>query len=443
MTTKKILFAFIKKIVYNKYVNDLSIHVDLVEQTESWYFSIDSRDRNESLFKRKCGLLQRRFDTERISKSIELNSTADAKQFITHKITASALKIPDKEISFNPTRLLRDNESIFNTLRLLDPMEWKVIFRSFNNSRIILEKKHKEKKFDFSYSSILIKLRLKDHRKFIEVGEGSVNNFKFNQDGLISRVKKIVENHLNARPLKFPGKVPVILNAGDGAILFHELLGHSLEADHIFHRQSPITLEQIGKPIISGNITLVTSDENDTFFKDIPCDDEGKTPGSHILVEKGVLRNVISDCYYKNLLKLQHCGHSRVEDFSKKPMPRMYALYVKPGEHRPDKLITSTPFGVYAGEFGEGKVNFEKNIFYFHIREAWLIEKGKLTDPLGSIVVRGNILEALNSVEMVANDFRYDKGISYCFKNGQTLNVRVGQPSVKIGNLTVTKEFGF
>ncbi len=95
---------------------------------------------------------------------------------------------------------------------------------------------------------------------------------------------------------------------------------------------------------------------------------------------------------------------------------------------------------MFAKEFGEGKVYFDRDLFYFNIREAYLIEKGKVTAPLGSIVVRGKIMETLNAVAMVANDFRYDKGISYCFKNGQTLNVRVGQPSVKVSNLYVTKE---
>jgi len=118
----------------------------------------------------------------------------------------------------------------------------------------------------------------------------------------------------------------------------------------------------------------------------------------------------------------------------------MYALYLKPGNFHPDELIASTKYGVYAKEFGDGRIYFNKNLFYFNIKEAFLIENGSLSYPLGNVVVRGNIIEALNSVEMVADDFRYDKGISYCFKNGQTINVRVGQPTIKIKNLYVTRE---
>ncbi|MCP5105708.1 MAG: metalloprotease TldD, partial [bacterium] len=103
-------------------------------------------------------------------------------------------------------------------------------------------------------------------------------------------------------------------------------------------------------------------------------------------------------------------------------------------------LIASTPLGLYAGEFGEGKIYFDKNIFYFNIRDARLIENGKRSVPLGNIMVKGDIGEVLSSVDMIADDFRFDKGNSYCFKNGQTLNVRVGQPTVKINNLYVTKD---
>lgn len=411
--------------------------VDLVEQNEARYFSIDSREEKEYLFKRRTGLLQRGLDNGRPGKSLELNSPANARTLVSGKITAAALKIPAKDIPFNPAKILRDNEYILDTLRQIKPAEWKIILRANHTGRVIIKKKSKEKKTAFTYFSILIKLKLKKHGDVIEVGEGSVQSLKFNQDGLGSRIKKIVENHGNSKSHRFTGKVPVILNSGDGAILFHEILGHSLEADHIFRKQSPISSADMGKQIVSPNVTLVTQYNNDSFFKNVPCDDEGETAASSILVEKGILRNLIADSFYKRRLGLENCGHSRVEDFTKMPMPRMYALYLKPGDYHPEELIASTKNGVYASEFGEGKVYFHRNLFHFNIREAWLIKNGKLSSPLGNIIVQGNIGEVLNSVEMVADDFRFDRGISYCFKKGQTVNVRVGQPTVKIGNLYV------
>ena len=122
-------------------------------------------------------------------------------------------------------------------------------------------------------------------------------------------------------------------------------------------------------------------------------------------------------------------------------MPRMYALYLQPGKYNTEDLVESTRFGIFAKEFGEGKVFFNKNMFYFNIKSAYLIEKGKMSQPLGSIIMSGNITDILNSVDMIANNFRYDKGISYCIKNGQTVNVRVGQPTVKINNLYVSKGY--
>lgn len=118
----------------------------------------------------------------------------------------------------------------------------------------------------------------------------------------------------------------------------------------------------------------------------------------------------------------------------------MYSLYLKSGKYHPEELVKSTRYGVFAKEFGDGKVYFDKNLFHFNIKEAYLVEDGKTTAPLGRVVVRGNINEVLNSILMVGNDFRFDKGISYCYKNGQTLNVRVGQPSIKVDNLYITRE---
>jgi predicted Zn-dependent protease len=415
-----------------------TFNVELIEENRSWYFSIDSRQHTEYWYKKQCGLLQRNLHSDRTSNAVELHAMTDAKPHLNHQTSIAALKLQPKETTFNPAKIIRENQTIITSLQDLSPIEWRIIFRANHNSRVILSKTKKEKKNRFTYYSILIKVRLKDHREFIEIGEGSVRELKFNQDGLSTRLKKIISNHRRSQPLSFRDKVPVILNSGDGGIMFHELLGHALEADYIYRKESPITVADIGKPIVSDNVTLVTSYGDDIFFGERSSDDEGETSSSPVLVENGVLKQVISDSFYKKKLNLKHSGHSRLEDFTRPPMPRMYALYLKPGSFHPEELIASTKYGVYAGEFGDGKVYFHKNLFYFYIRDAHLIENGKITRPLGSIMVQGNIFEVLNSVAMIADDFRFDKGISYCFKNGQTINVRVGQPTVKINNLYVS-----
>jgi predicted Zn-dependent protease len=414
-----------------------SLHVDLIESSDAWYLSVDSREHKELLYNKRTGLLQRNTDSERAGTAIELQSPGAARPLLASPVTAQSLTLRKNTFSFKPAKILRDNEPVLQCLRQLQPVEWRIVIRAIRTGRIIISRGDKAKKSYFTYYSLLVKLRLKDRRDYIEVGEGSVRDLKFNLDGLCSRLKKTVENHRQSKRMEFRDKVPVILNSGDGAIMFHELLGHCLEADYIYRKQSPITLNDIGQTIVSEHVNLVTRYAADTFFSGISCDDEGQTAASPVLVEKGVLRHLVSDSFYQEKLGLDQCGHCRSEDFTLPPMPRMYALYLQPGSFRQEELIASTKYGVYAGEFGDGKVLFHKNLFYFHIRDAHLIENGKLTAPLGSIIVQGNIFEALNSVAMIADDFRFDKGISYCFKNGQTLNVRVGQPSVKIENLYI------
>ena len=415
--------------------------VDLIEDNLTFYFTIDSTDRKEYIFKKKTGVLKRTYDTDWVSTAIELNSLSDASSHISKGLRIGGLKNRTRGITFNPGQLLRDNEFIVNSLRDYDLLEWKVIFRLNDSKKIILNQEKGEQTSSFNYFSILIKFRLKGNHNYIEVGEGApVQHLKINQSGLSSRVGDIVKNHKNCKDIDFKREIPVVLNAGDGGIVFHEILGHSLETDHVYQQLSPVSLSDLGKTVVSKNVGLVTDDKKDEFFKGITCDDEGFVPESSVLIEGGVLRNLISDYFYNDLLNIKNCGHSRLEDFTKIPMPRMHALYLKPGNFHRDELIKSTRYGVYAKEFGEGKVFFDKNLFYFNIKESYLIEDGKISFPLGSIVVRGNIIDVLNSVDMIANDFRYDKGVSYCFKNGQTINVRVGQPTIKIKNLFVTKD---
>jgi len=156
-----------------------------------------------------------------------------------------------------------------------------------------------------------------------------------------------------------------------------------------------------------------------------------------LLVEGGRLRQLIADARHSRLLRLSGAGHARCEDFTCEPLPRMFALYVQSGQRDADSIIGSTERGIYAREFGDGGVDLARDFFYFHIRDALRIENGRLGPPLGPLLVSGSIRRVLAAVEMVGNDFRYDRGISHCAKNGQVVPVRGGQPTVKIAGLTV------
>lgn len=415
--------------------------VNLIEANQKNIFTVDSSGQKHYSHTNLNGILRRKYDGSWTSSAIELDSPKDSKKFITMKATPKFAGVSADISGFNPGNILDENRYLLDFLDSQNFAQWQVDFRYHRIDRIIINSRNKVLNSNFSHYSILVKMRIDSQGKFIDVGEGNPTGMKFNLSGLSLRIREILNNHKKSKKLTPKGKIPVVLNSGDGGILFHEILGHSLEADHIYQKMSSVTPNDIGKRIVSKNVNLLTRDRKDPFFGGRFCDDEGEATDASVLVEKGVLRNFISDFFYKRLLRKGCSGHCRIQDFRKIPMPRMYALYLQPGPYHADELIRSVNFGIFAKEPGGGKVFFNKNLFYFDIKAAYLIERGKITAPLGSIIVRGNITEALNSVEMIANDFCYDKGISYCHKNGQTVNVRVGQPTVKINNLHVTRGY--
>jgi predicted Zn-dependent protease len=413
--------------------------VDLIEENASHVLSVDSAARQDYSFRHRCGLLKRRYNGSWESSARALKSVRQARSLLD---TRSPLP-KDLELRplppMDPGKVLRDHEYLFEFLKSAKLATWRVWFRCQSLRRLVVNQSGKTVQNAQDHFSLLVKARLKDHPDEIEAGEGNPRSFRFNLDGMTTRIADMATNYRTRREPPIGRKLPVVLDPGDGAIVFHEILGHSLEADHIHQGMSQISLSDVGREIVSPNVTISVDSARDPFFENWHSDDEGETVSSPLLVERGVLRGIISDSFYSRQMKSGFCGHSRVQDFTRIPMPRMYALYVAPGGDRREDLFRSTPFGIYAREFGDGKVLFFKNYFYFNIRDAFLIEDGKVTAPLGNIFVSGNIGEVLNSVDMVADDFRHDKGISYCQKNGQTLNVRMGQPTVKIDNLWISR----
>lgn len=415
--------------------------VNLFEDNQINVFSLDSENRTENTVMGKRGSLNRQYDGSWESQSVDLDVKKEAAhRFVRVKIPASWGKQAES-VAFDPGKILRSHRYLIDYLSSLEGIQWKVIFRKHSLERLVVRGHGKPVHSCFCHFSVLVQLGYPAQRNPIEVGEGNTENLKFNQNGLTLRIQAVLDNHRQSRKKAIDRQVPVVLSSGDGGILFHEILGHSLEADYIYQKMSSIGRDDIGKRIVSENVTLDIRDKNDPFFGNSGEDDEGEGAGFTRLVDRGVLCHLISDFFYQKLLNINHSGHCRVEDYTRIPMPRMFALYLKPGPHDPQELIDSTGYGVYAREFGDGKIFFNKDLFYFNIKAAHLIEGGRVTAPLGHILVRGKISEILNSVEMIANDFRYDKGNSYCNKNGQTLNVRVGQPSVKINNLFVSRDY--
>jgi predicted Zn-dependent protease len=409
---------------------------NLHEDTRSMQFSLDNRDNREYLLKRKGGVLTRSFNGSWKSRAVETIAKEDIAKHMPKKSSGRSRPAP-----FPPAdaagKIMVDHGFLIDFLNRLGLQEWKLLFRARHCHRIVQNTHRQELQTNLDHYSITIRLKIKNYPLEMEISEGSSDALKFNLDGLTQRISETIENCKNCRNIVFNGQVPVVLQAGEGAILFHEILGHSLEADYVYHGFSPFSLRDLDKTIIPAAMTILSQDCRDPFFKGSLVDDEGETCRSPLLVENGVLRRFIADYCYQKLLRLPERGHARLEDFSHIPLPRMFAIYVQPGAYPADEIIASTPYGVYAREFGDGGLDFSAGRFFFNIRQSYLIEKGRLTAPIGSLTVSGQIRDILNDIGMVGNDFKYDRGVSYCQKNGQILPVRVGQPTIKINKLFV------
>ena len=408
----------------------------MVEDSQSMQFSLDSRGGREFSLKKRSGVLVRSFDGSWKSRAEETAARDEAAKAMAAKKTAS--RQPDLHLlPMDTGEILADNRFLTDFLGQLALAEWKLLFRARCCQRSIQNMQHQKLKTVFRHFSVSVKFKTRNQPEEMEVSEGSSEALKFNLNGLTQRIAETVENQKNRCKTVLNCEIPVVLQAGEGAILFHEILGHSLEADYVSQGVSPFTLADLNQAIVPPQITIHCRDDRDPFFKDAWVDDEGETCPSPLLVENGVLRRLISDYAYQRILRLKDRGHARLEDFSCLPQPRMFATYVQPGCFPAAEIIASTPYGIYAREFGDGGLDFRSGRFYFNIRQSYLIEKGRLTAAIGNLTVSGRIREILNDIGMVGDDFKYDRGVSYCQKNGQILPVRVGQPTIKINKLWI------
>jgi predicted Zn-dependent protease len=405
-----------------------SFSSSLLEHTRHHLLSLDSEGQREKTVRDKAGILQRRYDGNWQSRAIEISPLDDR--------LSGLPAAPDSERSENALACLQ-HELLQNTLAGLDLTFWRISIRGRESRRAIVNRHSDALRNLFQHYSIMVQFRSSPQGQLLEVAEGNIEGYKFNIDGLCARLQELATHHRQARHMEFYDPIPVILSPGDGAILFHEILGHSLETDYIYQGHSPFSLKDLHTPVMSTGATVLTEDYRDPFFRSYQSDDEGEKADSAVVIENGVIRNFISDFFHSRLLHLNGCGHCRVEDFSRLPMPRMFGLYLTAGPHDPEEILRNTSFGVLAREFGNGRVYFHRHTFSCQIHQAFLVEHGRITAPLGTITIGGPIRDVLAGVTQIGNDFRYDRGVSYCNKNGQVILVRVGQPTVRLENLQV------
>ena len=243
----------------------------------------------------------------------------------------------------------------------------------------------------------------------------------------------IVQLEAQAAPA---GTMPIVLGPGWPGILLHEAVGHGLEGD--FNRKGTSAFSgKLGQKVASPLCTIVDDGTLPDRRGSLAVDDEG-TPGQYsVLVEDGVLKGYMQDKLNARLMGVESTGNGRRESFAHIPMPRMTNTYMLAGPHDPEEIIASVDKGIYAPNFGGGQVDITSGKFVFSASEAYLIEKGKVTTPIKGAMLIGDGPEALNKISMVGNDLKLDSGVGTCGKEGQSVPVGVGQPTLKIDEITV------
>jgi TldD protein len=232
------------------------------------------------------------------------------------------------------------------------------------------------------------------------------------------------------------GEMEVVLGPGWPGILLHEAIGHGLEAD--FNRKGTSAFTgMVGKRVASDKCTVVDNGTLPSRRGSINVDDEGSPTQNTVLIEKGILKGYLSDKLSARLMGVPDTGNGRRESYAHIPMPRMTNTYMLAGDDSPEDIIRSVKRGVYAVNFGGGQVDITNGKFVFSASEAYMIENGQVTAPLKNCTLIGNGPDALTKVSMVGSDLQLDEGVGTCGKDGQSVPVGVGIPTLKLDSMTV------
>ena len=232
------------------------------------------------------------------------------------------------------------------------------------------------------------------------------------------------------------GKMPVILGSGWPGVLLHEAIGHGLEGD--FNRKgSSVFSGRVGEKVASEKCTIVDNGTIENRRGSLTIDDEGTPTQETTLIEKGILKGYMMDKMNGRLMNKPSTGNGRRESYAHIPMPRMTNTYMLNGEDKFEDMVSSVDDGIYAKNFDGGQVDITSGKFVFSANEAYLIKNGKITTPIKGATLIGSGDEVLHQISMVGDDLKLDPGIGVCGKDGQSVPVGVGQPSLKVDTLTV------
>jgi TldD protein len=252
---------------------------------------------------------------------------------------------------------------------------------------------------------------------------------------LVREAVRTAQVNLEAVPAP-AGTMNVVLGPGWPGVLLHEAVGHGLEGD--FNRKGTSAFSgRIGEKVAASEVTVVDDGALASRRGSLNIDDEGTPTGSTTLIEGGVLRGYLQDKLNARLMGMSPTGNGRRESFAHLTMPRMTNTYMLPGPHAPEDIIASVDKGLYCRNFGGGQVDITSGKFVFSASEAYLIEGGRITTPVKGATLIGNGPDVMTRVSMVGNDLRLDDGVGTCGKDGQSIPVGVGQPTLRVNGLTV------
>jgi TldD protein len=241
--------------------------------------------------------------------------------------------------------------------------------------------------------------------------------------------------NLEARPAP-AGEMTVVLGSGWPGILLHEAIGHGLEGD--FNRKGSSAFSgRIGQRVAAKGVTVLDDGTIADRRGSLNVDDEGNTSGRNVLIEDGILKGYIQDSMNARLMGVAPTGNGRRESYAHVPMPRMTNTYMLGGDKDPQEIVKSIKKGLYATNFGGGQVDITSGKFVFSASEAYWVENGKILYPVKGATIVGSGPECLKRVSMIGNDMRLDSGVGTCGKEGQSVPVGVGQPTLRIDGLTV------
>ncbi|MGX5220743.1 MULTISPECIES: metalloprotease TldD [Pseudomonas] len=271
-------------------------------------------------------------------------------------------------------------------------------------------------------------------------GGGGRTDYRYflNEDRAMGYAREALRQALvNLEAIAAPaGSMPVVMGAGWSGVLLHEAVGHGLEGD--FNRKGSSAYSgRMGEKVASSLCTIVDDGTLAERRGSLSMDDEGTPTQCTTLIENGVLKGYMQDKLNARLMGVRATGNGRRESYAHLPMPRMTNTYMLAGESDPQEIIRSVKKGLYCANLGGGQVDITSGKFVFSTSEAYLIEDGKITAPVKGATLIGNGPEAMSRVSMVGNDLALDSGVGTCGKDGQSVPVGVGQPTLKIDAITV------